>query len=168
MTVFALSGVVGSTRQGLVIWFSDLPIFEMNFHIIIRNEPPIVERFYRHLLMYTEAGIPSKLKNYFQANLHVLFTLNTVYRTLEEFTADNSKFDQLTADNFRTLFITLLTLYVSFCFSALLIYLIRICSSKLICLISISPKLKQIRAIIPVAIRRLSDLDIKKKRCPEI
>ena len=53
-TVFALSGVIGSTRQGLVLWFDMNPIYETNFHIIIRNEAAIVDRFYQQLLLYTE------------------------------------------------------------------------------------------------------------------
>ena len=127
-TVFAVSGVIGTTRQGLVLWFDENPIYEANFHIIIRNEPPIVERFYRHLLMYTEAGIPSKLKSYFEVNSFTFFSLNTIYRTLEDFASANSKFDQLTIGNFQTL----LVLYASFCFSIFLLFLLsRICSLRL-------------------------------------
>lgn len=148
-TAFAFSGIVGGARQGFTCWFSDVPIFEMNFHAIIRNEPQLVEHFYRQLLLYTEAGIQHKLKNDFQGFSYVMFTQNTIYRNLEEFTAGNSKFDQLTVDNFWTIFV----FYLSFCFGVMLICLTQTFSFKL---------LKQTRIIVSIAIRGLSDLDIKK------
>lgn len=120
-TLFAMLTVLGTSKQGLVAWFNWDPIYETNFHTLMRNEPAIVKRFYKQLLMYTQAGIPHKVKGYMKENSYLFFTLNTVYRNLQEFTSDNSKFDQLVVDNFRTIFV----FYALFCFGILLICLFK-------------------------------------------
>lgn len=85
------------------------------------NEKDIVERFYPKLIAYTEAGIPVQLRKSIRQNSDAFYMVNKIYRTLEQFSDDNSKFDVLVVENFKYLFLT----FFLFCSIVFLIFVLH-------------------------------------------